>query len=256
MGKRLVGGAGVEVFDELGGGGVALGGVVVAGFEDDVVELGELGGGVVDFGVVGTVFAGGHFVENFAEGVKVGGGFAGAFARDVAKGADEGLGGVGGGDEADVGEAGLDVDVEDVARFDVAVDEVVVVEMPEGGGNGASGGEAFGHGQGRGGLEPSGEGVRVVVFGVDVSTGVAIIGARHDVIEGAGGFVMADLKDVDDAFVFAGNGLEAPDAFQFAFVRADVFEAIAVDDFYGAEFVQRGAGEPDFAVAAPADAAE
>jgi hypothetical protein len=128
------GGAGVEVFDELRGGGVALGGVVVAGFEDDFVELTELGGGVVDLGVVGAVFAGGHFVEDFAEGKEVGIGFAGAFARDVAEGADEGLGGVGAGDEADVGEARLAVDVNDVAGLDVAMDEAVRVQMPEGGG--------------------------------------------------------------------------------------------------------------------------
>ena len=65
---------------------------------------------------------------------------AGAFGGEIAEGADEG-GGTGLGDEPGIGQAGLAFEVNDVGGFEVAMDEAGVVQMGEGIGKGAAGGE-------------------------------------------------------------------------------------------------------------------
>jgi hypothetical protein len=59
---------------------------------------------------------------------------------------------------------------------------------------------------------------------------VGVVGEVHDVIEIAMVGVLADVKDGDRAGVGAGDGLEALDAGQFAFVRSVMVEEAAVDD--------------------------
>jgi hypothetical protein len=90
------------------------------------------------------------------------------------------------------------------------------------------------------------QGEGVIVF--------AVIGAGHDVIENAGGFVVADLQYIDDAFVFARDGLETPDAFQFALVWAGVLEAVAMDELHRAELAERGLRQLNFPITAAIDA--
>jgi len=61
---------------------------------------------------------------------------------------------------------------------------------------------------------------------------------------------------VDEALVVAGDGFEFADAVEFAFEGAVEFEVFAADDFDGAEGSGDASGEPDLAIAAPADTAQ
>ena len=106
-----------------------------------------------NLGEIGSIFPCDAFVEDFAEAVEVGLRGAGAFGWNVAVGADEGAGGVGAGDEADISEFGAAVYENDVRGFDVAVDEIVGVEMVEGSGEGLGDLEAVREGEGAVGFQ-------------------------------------------------------------------------------------------------------
>ena len=62
--------------------------------------------------------------------------------------------------------------------------------------------------------------------------------------------------DGDLAGVRAGDGFEAADAGQFAFVRPVMIEETAVDDFDGEVRAGEVAGQPDLAVGTATDAAQ
>ena len=86
-------------------------------------------------GEIGAVAADAQFVEDFAEGIEVALGFAGAFGREIACGANERHGGIEAGDKADIRQLRCAVDENDVRRFNVAMDEAVGMEMVERGGD-------------------------------------------------------------------------------------------------------------------------
>ena len=216
-----------------------------AGFAEVVGEFGELE----------AVFAGAEFVEDHAEAVDVGEFGAGAFWGDEAFGADEGHL-TGGGDEADVGEFGAAVEEDDVSGFDVAVGEAAFVEVGEAFGDLGADFDAFGDGEAVFEGFIGAEGAGFVVGGVGAGAAFAVVAEFHDVVVELLFVVAADVEDVDEAGVFSGDGFELHDAFEFAFEGAVEFEVFAADDFDGAEGAGDGAGEPDFAVAALADAAE
>jgi hypothetical protein len=96
----------------------------------------------------------------------------------------------------------------------------------------------------------------MIIFGIDVLAGVAVIGAGHDVVENAGGFIVADLQNIYDALVLARNGLKTADAFELAFVGAGIVEAVTEDELHGAQFAERSFCQPNIAVAAAVDAAQ
>ena len=62
------------------------------------------------------------------------------------------------------------------------------------------------------------------------------------------------MKDVELAFVGAGNRLEALDAVELAFIRTVAVESTATDKFHRAVKADEITGEPDFTVCAFADA--
>jgi hypothetical protein len=64
------------------------------------------------------------------------------------------------------------------------------------------------------------------------------------------------MEDMHKAGMVPGNRLELPDAIEFPLERAVEFKILAADDFDGAHGSRDAAGEPDFAVTAPTDAAQ
>jgi hypothetical protein len=92
---------------------------------------------------------------------------------------------------------------------------------------------------------------RISGFGIRIFNGVRQF---HDVIEIVLG--TADLEDMHQAFVRAGDGLEALDPAELAFEGAVVFENMAVNDLDGAQCPESVPSQPDFAVAAPANLSE
>ena len=85
---------------------------------------------------------------------------------------------------------------------------------------------------------------------------VGVVREVHDVIEIAMLSMLADVMDGDLARVRAGDGLEALDAGQFAFVRPVMIEEAAVDDLDGKVRTGEIAGKPDLAVGSATDAAQ
>ncbi len=88
--------------------------------------------------------------------------------------------------------------------------------------------------------------LRISRFGIRIFNGVRQF---HDVIEIVLG--TADLEDVHQALMRAGDGLEALDPAELAFEGAIVLENVAIDELDGAEGPESVPGEPDFAVAPP-----
>ena len=83
---------------------------------------------------------------------------------------------------------------------------------------------------------------------------IGIIRQFHHVVEVALGVVTADLEDVNKAFVAARERLEFLDAIELTLVGTGIGEAIAEDDLHRAPGADGGAGEPDIAIAAAANA--
>lgn len=129
-----------EIAGEVVGGGVSLLGLRLAGAKDDGVKftdqgcVGALDEMKRDGGELEAIQAGEHFVHQFAQAIEIGSRGTGAFRGDVAMGTYGGEGGVGGGDQSDVGEFGDALDEDDVGGFDIAMDEAFVVEDGEGAG--------------------------------------------------------------------------------------------------------------------------
>ena len=69
-------------------------------------------------------------------------------------------------------------------------------------------------------------------------------------------FVPADLEHIDQALVGTRDGFEFLDASKFAFEGSVILETPPVNDFSGAVRSDRASGQPDFAVAPRADAAD
>ena len=137
MAPRRRRGKGAELLQEGGGGLRAARGIGVG----DAPEQGEksrvegvAGVGFLDRRVAefGGAAAGGGLGEEDAERKKVGGEAAVLLAGDIPRGADDGGGLPRVGEQAGVGEDRLPVEVEDVGRLDVAVDEAVALEEVEG----------------------------------------------------------------------------------------------------------------------------
>ena len=266
---------GKQVGAEFGGGRVTPGRLRLTGFVHYAAELlplgavGEVGQCGQRFGEALTVFAGGDFVEDFAQAVEIGLGFARAFRRLEALCADHRLRYVHMGHGADVGELGHTAHEDDVGGLDVAVDKAPAVEEFQrvrqchtysqtlGIGETAGGAEAGGEGEGRVGLPIANCQLPRGGVGLRISAWCGgVIRQLHHVVEVAGGRVDADVEEVHQAIVRAGDWLEAADAGKFAFVIAGVREGGAVDHLDGAEGVEGVAGQPDFAKGALADAAE
>ena len=89
---------------------------------------------------------------------------------------------------------------------------------------------------------------------VNVLAAAHVVGQFHDVVEAVLG--AADVEDVELALVAAGNRLEPLDAGELALEGPVVIESAAADDLHRAPSAEDVAGEPDFAVAALADAAD
>jgi hypothetical protein len=202
------------------------------------------------------VHPGGHFIDDLAQGIDVRGGGPWAFGWQVPWGTDAGEGGIGGGDETDVGEFGNALDEDDVGRLDVAVDEVFAMEDGEAAGEFEGELDAFGGGQSAASLDHFSEREGHVPIGVDGGAGFGVIGRLHDVVEVAGVVVAADMEERELARATGDGGLEAANAFEFAEVRAIVLEPAALDDFDDAKDAGDAAGEPDIPVASATDASE
>ena len=241
--------------------GEAFFGIGGAGFADDVVEGAPHGAvdGIAEvvgeFRELEPVVAGGHFVEDHAETVEVCGGGAWAFRGDESFGADVGVLAFGG-DEADVCEFGLPVYEDDVGGLDVPVGEAVFVEVDEGVGESDAVIDAFLDGETAVGGAVGAHGAGLVLSGVDAAPAISVVAEFHDVVVEPFFVVSADVEDVDEALVVAGDGFEFADAVEFAFEGAVEFEVFAADDFDGAEGSGDASGEPDLAIAAPADTAQ
>ena len=83
-----------------------------------------------------------------------------------------------------------------------------------------------------------------------------VVGQFHDVIEKPAFIVAAAVVDGDEAGMRTADGAVGLDAVELALVMFVLIEALALDDFERAVFAGKGAGEPNFAVAALADAAQ
>src|SRR6266498_4596262 len=82
-----------------------------------------------------------------------------------------------------------------------------------------------------------------------------IVRQFHDVIKVTGLVIAPDLKNVQLAFVRAGNRLELLDAFELAHKRPVLLEAFPIDNLHGPVAAQSRARQPDFAITALANAA-
>jgi hypothetical protein len=254
----------VEGLGQLAGGGEAFVPVFChGGLDEEVAVGGQVGFEVGDVGHrFGDVFHGDahggvggegddaspHAEEEDSEGVYVAapvyvGVAAGEFGAHVGGGAEDGAAGEFGGaagefDNAEVGEVGVVVGVEeDVAGFDVAVDDAFAVGGVEGGGDLAQDARGFGDGE--------------CAAAQAVYEGAAGHEA-HDVIELF--VVFAEVVDGDDGGVFEGG-----EGFDFAF-KAGFEEGVegefARQEFDGDRaFHDRVVGEVDDSHAAAPDAA-
>src|SRR5213076_866235 len=83
-----------------------------------------------------------------------------------------------------------------------------------------------------------------------------VVRQLHYVIEPSLRVVASDLQQVHKSFVQTGNRFEVLDSGELAFERAIVLEVGSGDDLHRPMAAQRIARQPDFAVAAPADAAD
>ena len=119
------------------GGLVPITQVAGAGFDENGVEFQEIfaGGKVVQFyrqsGEFRAIVAGCYFVEQLAQAINVRLARAGTFRRNVALGADIGIGLTLLGHQADIRQLGDTVHKNDVGRLDIAVNQAVLVQMPE-----------------------------------------------------------------------------------------------------------------------------
>src|SRR6185369_4222280 len=86
------------------------------------------------------------------------------------------------------------------------------------------------------------------------SISTRIVGQLHDVVEAIQ--ATANVQDVELTFVRAGNRLEALDAGQFALEGTIIVKRAAVNDFHGTINTKGATREPDFAIAAFANAAD
>ena len=77
-----------------------------------------------------------------------------------------------------------------------------------------------------------------------------IVRQFHHVIEIADVIVAADLQDIHQTVVGAGERLEPEQALEFAFEMLGVLETLAVDDLHRAQRADGVARHPDFAVSA------
>src|SRR5689334_17104517 len=88
---------------------------------------------------------------------------------------------------------------------------------------------------------------------MEFATGDFIIRQLHHVIKVARVVIAADLENIDEARMAAGNGLELLNAFELPFIGTLVVELRAVDNFHRAIGSDNVPGEPNLAVAALAD---
>lgn len=86
--------------------------------------------------------------------------------------------------------------------------------------------------------------------------GTGVIGQFHNVVEVPLLVVTADLEDVHESFMRAGDWFELLEAFEFAFVIGFLFKRLATNDFDRAEGSYSIARKPDFAIATGADGAQ
>jgi len=206
--------------------------------------------------VLALVHAGGHFIDDLAQGIDVGGDEAWAFGGQVSWGSDPCEGGIGGGDETDVGKFGHALNEDDVRRFDIPMDEIFAVEDGEAAGEFEGELDAFGGGKASSPLDHFAKGQGDITIRVNGGAGFGVIGRFHDVIEVAGLVVASDVEEGELAGSAGDGGLEPADAFEFAKVRAIVVESAALNDLDDAEHAGDAASEPDVPVAPAADAAE
>ena len=93
-----------------------------------------------------------------------------------------------------------------------------------------------------------------VALGVNFLAPHLIVGQFHHVIETI--LVPSDVENIHLAVVGAGDRLELLDAVEFPFERAVVLEGVAINDFGRPVRAHHVAGQPDFAIAPAANAAD
>src|SRR5439155_20993163 len=83
--------------------------------------------------------------------------------------------------------------------------------------------------------------------------GVRVVRQLHHIIKITSIIVAADLEDVHETLVSAGDRFEFLDAAEFTLVRSVMCESLPVDNFHSAIGAQSIPREPDFTVAAASD---
>src|SRR5712664_70265 len=145
------------------------------------------------------------------------------------------------------------------------MDQAVAMQMLQGAGERQTELNAFLQRQAAAGFEIGAEGARGVGFsGLEwwnagmlewwsVLSSRRIVRQFHDIVEMGCAVVAADLEDVDEAIVGAGDGLVFLDAFKFALERIGVAEITPINNFHGSECADDVARQPNFAVTTAAD---
>ena len=86
--------------------------------------------------------------------------------------------------------------------------------------------------------------------------GVRVVRQLHHIIKITSIIVAADLEDVHETLVSAGDRFEFLDAAEFTLVRSVMCESLPVDNFHSAIGAQSTLREPDFPIAAPSNFAD
>ena len=160
------------------------------------------------------------------------------------------------GDQPDIGQLGDAVYEDDIGRLDVAMDELLRVEVTQRFAQFDREMETFPCGQPTPGVELVRERPGGVAGGVDVPPAVNAICQLHHVVEESGGVVAAHVQDGNQAVMGSGDGRVLQDAPVFALERAAVGEGVFVDELHGVMDADFAASQPDFPVSALADGAD
>ena len=86
--------------------------------------------------------------------------------------------------------------------------------------------------------------------------GNLIVAQLHDVIKISGLRIHPDMEHVHESFVGSGDRFEAADAGQFPLERTLVSEGFAINNLYRPVNSHHVAGQPNFPIAAAANAAQ
>src|SRR2546429_361162 len=244
------------------GGLVTRLGVRLARFEDNLVELQEQRIGILEdcgrqVGELQTVLSHAGFIKDFAQAENVGGRSSRSFGRDVTLGSEirrcSWLA-VDVCDEANVCEFRRAVYEDDVGRLYVTMDETMLMQEVQRGGQVECQVHAFADRQLAALAEHVREGFSRVGFWNDFLALTLVVPEFHDVIEVASDFIASHVQYIDESWMRAGDRGEPLDTSELAIKRRGVHECSPVNELHCVKSSNDAACQPYLTVGPFADA--